>query len=136
MITPIFLGIVKNGKLYVKSQWTFDRYLETLEGNVEVIVRKKRLKRSDRQNRYYWGVIIPLYQEMIGEIDKDIVHNFLRTQFLESWIKIKDKEYPIVKSTTQLNTKEFEDYCEKCRQLAPQLFEGAYIPLPNEVEYG
>ena len=62
------------------------------------------------------------------------MHEILKQQFLITETKIiKDKEYKITKSTTALNTSEFEDYLSKIRSWA-SVDLGIFIPEPNDVE--
>lgn len=61
-ITPQFLGKVEDGKLTINNRGRFDRWLQTLKGEVRIIVEKVRSKRSDRQNRalHLWFELIAL----------------------------------------------------------------------------
>jgi hypothetical protein len=97
-------------------------------GNSYVIeIHRAASKRSLNQNRYYWGVIIDLFAQNTG-YTKDESHQELATLFLS--YESHGKKW--VRSTTSLDTKEFEDYTEKCRTWMNDML-GIHVPLPNEV---
>ena len=70
------------------------------------------------QNKYYWKCIV---QELAKELGYtvDEMHDALKIKFSSEWsqIEYKDKLIPLhsVKSTTVMNTAEFETYCESIR---------------------
>lgn len=128
-MNPIFLAQIKNGKIAFNNEGQFNDYLLSLEGKeVEVVVRKWKKERSNNQNRYYWGVVIKLLSEYLGYTDEEM-HDALKMLFL----KDESRKVPTLRSTTELNTVEFEKYLENIRMWAAQMF-GFYIPTPNEVE--
>lgn len=103
------LGYIKPGNSYIiEIQWA-------------------KSKRSLNQNSYYWGVIIDLFAQNTG-YSKDESHQELTSMFL----KYEAHGKPFVRSTTSLDTKEFEDYAEKCRVWMNDML-GIHVPLPNEV---
>ena len=82
MQIPIHKGIVENGKLTLAEPQTFIGYLHTLKGDVEIIVRPRRKKRSLNQNQYYWGVILKLIADSTGHTPEE-VHHFMKSEFLK-----------------------------------------------------
>ena len=107
----------------------------TLEGRVQLTVKKERKSRSDNQNRYYWGVVIPIVAEAQGynqhsEEDKEEVHEGLKIKFLS---KKGPKGMVTVRSTTALSTVDFMNYIDMIIQWAAE--SGTKIPLPNEVDF-
>lgn len=130
MITPIIKGKVLKGKFIPNDITAFKLSFCKHEGKeVEVTVKRKTTKRSNNQNRYYWGVVIHLLSDVSG-YTPDQMHDALRYELLRDKTKV---ELPIIKSTTELSTIEMEAYLEDCRGLGAQHY-GIYIPLPNEVE--
>ena len=127
-------GKVEKGKLTLASPEKFKEDFRQYEGEtVYVSVRPFKPTRSSNQNRYYWAVIIKTLSEEIGYSSEEM-HEILKQQFLITETKIiKDKEYKITKSTTALNTSEFEDYLSKIRSWA-SVDLGIFIPEPNDVE--
>jgi len=102
-------GYIKPGKSYT----------------IEILPSKQ--KRSLNQNAYYWGVIIDLFAQNTG-YTKEEAHQELAGMFL--FYDAHGKRF--VRSTTTLNTLEFEQYTEKCRNWIEENL-GFHVPLPNEV---
>lgn len=93
-------------------------HLKSLGDNYIVEVKQNKNTRSMNQNKYYWKCIV---QELAKELGYtvDEMHDALKIKFSSEWsqIEYKDKLIPLhsVKSTTVMNTKEFETYCEQIR---------------------
>lgn len=140
-MNPAFRGIItENNGVYgikVDRKDALEAWLKTLypksKNGIEIVVKKWLNTRSQSQNRYYWGVIIKMIGDEQGEIDQNKIHALLKSLFLKGGVEVNGKRYEIIKDTHDLDTIEFEDYCEKCRQWASQEL-NLYIPLPNEVE--
>lgn len=105
---------------------------------VEIQIKEVKRKRSNPQNRYYWGVVIPYFQRLLiqewGEtFSSESIHEFLKAKFnSQEYVNEKTGEViSISRSTTDNNTKEMEEYLEKCRLFAMDFFD-TMIPLPNE----
>jgi hypothetical protein len=111
-------------------------FLKTLKNNYLVEVKKKRNTRSNNQNSYYWKCIVQELADSLGYFPNEM-HDILRAKFLSEWemIQIKDKKIGInkVKSTTDLNTKEFEIYAEQIRVWSITEL-GIRLLIPNEYE--
>jgi hypothetical protein len=113
-------------------------HVKTLkDGYYEIKIKKSRAIRSHNQNRYYWGIII---EELViffdGAVTKDQIHDILGYKFLTTRY-----EHPLtgdliekITSTTKLNTKQMEEYLERCRKYALEEYNHR-IPLPNETIY-
>ena len=126
---PVFNGSVTKGNLSVESRYY--KYLLSMEGAVEVIIRKPKKNRSKFQNNYYFGVVVDLISEETGHEPEEI-HEILKNMFLTQHTDILGIGVDYVKSTIMLSTVEMEDYLSKCRQFG-SLTLGIFIPLPNEV---
>jgi len=105
-------------------------YLRTFAGRpVSIKVKQHRANRSDRANRYYFGVVVPMLAEFCG-YDKDEMHETLAMKFL----RIEDCPLtgaPRRKRTPKCDTQEFADYVDACIRLAAE--HGVVIPEPGEV---
>lgn len=124
-----FTGKVKGMMLELDDERGYRRHLASLEGKkIQVIVRKYKTTRSNDQNRYYWGVIIKILGEEFGYMPEE-THEALKWKFLR-----KDGKLETVRSTTSLNTTEFEIFLERVRIWALTDFQ-VKIPLPNKVEF-
>lgn len=94
--------------------------------------------RSNEQNRYYFGVIVDLLSKHTG-FTREEMHEVLKHKFLRRtmWIPKKDgvKEMSIIThSTTDLTTKQFEEYTSEVRMWASADL-GLFLPEPNESSY-
>ena len=90
---------------------------------------KKKLTRSQAQNKYYWGVVCKIIGDEIGYLP-DEIHQLMGKEFL----KYEHKGEWFVKSTTKLNTKEMEEYLENVRRFASMEL-SIFVPLPNETTF-
>lgn len=135
-IIPKFIGKQYNGKLYIDDTEGFRNWLKGLgPGDLEIVVRQHKLTRSDRQNRYMWGVVYEMISEHTG-MTPTAIHEYLKTEFLTEKHIMKMKgdyvvEVDVPRSSSVLKTNEFEDYLSKVRQWASQEL-GIYVPLPHE----
>lgn len=97
--------------------------LKHCSGKQRVEICRHRQRRSDRANRYYWGVVVPaarqaLYETQGEMFDPEESHEFLKALFLSK--PIVDKRTgellaTVVGSSAKLNTEQFSDYVEKVR---------------------
>lgn len=123
---PKFIVEVKEGRV----QWTeklTDLWMYNLknlgDGTYEMIIRKPRKPKSDKQRKYYWGCMMKLVADETGMNPLE-VHAYCKQAHLPF-----DKD-----STEELSTLEEEDYHERIRVDFLTNF-NIKIPLPNEVEY-
>jgi len=131
-LTPIFNGLVENGRLDIWEKENYLLWLLRLKGEVEVIVRKRKRRRSNNQNAYYWVAVVPIIADEMGISDEE-AHDFLKAKFNKKTIVVKEKEYEVIRSTTDLSTIEMEDFLEQVRRWAAEDL-NCIIPLPNEVD--
>lgn len=131
MTTPIFKGQIDKGRIKTETPEKFAVYLAKLEGRrVEIVVRKQKSQRSIDQNSYYWGVVVEILRDRFG-YEAEEMHEALKFKFLRTH---EGEALETVKSTTKLNTAEFEDFLERIRRWAAQEY-NCFIPLPNEVDF-
>lgn len=133
-VTPIFLAEVKESRLILQKPDIFRSYLSHFKkGIVEVIVRTISKDRSDRQNRYYWGAVLPIISSDTG-FTKEELHQIFRNKFLRYGKTYKGRNYNFSRSTTDLTTIEFEEYLDKIRIFSAAEL-GIVVPLPNEISF-
>jgi len=117
------------------------RVLHGLVGKELLIdIRPMQYKRSSAQNRYYWGVVIVCvrawHKETQGEtITKDQAHAYILTRVQEVEPKFKtvfgeEVMYFDYKTTSQMNTKEFNEFKEKVQTFFYDV--GCNIPDPTK----
>jgi hypothetical protein len=134
----VIITEVRDGKL-TRNRKLITEVLQSFEGKtLQLTIERFRNKRSNAQNKYYWGLIIPIWRELIknewGEVwSKEDTHEFLKMNFgFEEVVDINTGEVlRKPQSTTVKTTTEMEEYHEVCRQKAHEMF-GTVIPLPNE----
>lgn len=134
--TPKFKISVVNG---VVEFFNIDIVKDYLRKNPDVCYvsfSKKVNSRSNQQNAYYWGCVVPIIADELGytneEMHKELSIKFLSEIYIAT-LPDGNKEITIIKSTSKLNTKEFEDYMTNVRQWA-SIHLNVYVPNPNEVE--
>ena len=128
--SPIHYGHVQSGKVVFDHPEKYLVHLAGLEGKrVEVSIKKYRKDRSLSQNNFYWAVVVEILGQHFG-YEPDECHEALKFQFLKVH---GDGPLPTVRSTTTLNTEEFNDYVERIRRWAITEY-GVYIPDPREGE--
>lgn len=102
-------------------------YVKGHEDWFVIEILKSKNKRSLNQNKYYWGVVVKILANHTG-YTSDETHQELARMFLG----YDNNGKRFVKSTTKLNTFDFEQYMDKCRKWASEEM-NVHIPLPNEV---
>jgi hypothetical protein len=95
--------------------------IDRLDPHVEwqVIIRKKKSKRSLDQNRRYWK-LLTLFGKQLG-YTADEMHDLCRFKFLRSRIEIEGEPLPLMQSSTKLTTAEMADYQDNIERWANQL---------------
>lgn len=69
--------------------------------------------RSTQQNRYYFGICLPLVAEETGDTVEDLHELFRRTLLTPKFITARGKTIKIPTSTTELKKDEFGEYLRK-----------------------
>jgi hypothetical protein len=128
-------GRIEGGKLDIRNRADLARALRSMKDG-EVLIRIERLRatRSQRQNAWYWGVIVQLLAEHTG-YTPDEMHEVLKAKFIPKRFAVADgngeirDELVIGGSSAALNTVEFGEYCEAIQQWAASEL-GIVIPDP------
>ena len=117
---PIFHGKAENGKLFVHNKERYQQYIQSLSGEIEIKIGRKKKHRSLNQNDYFHGVICKLIGDELGYTLQEIkgILKFLHL--------------PPRTGTSDLSTVEMEDFHAKCRMWAASEH-GIIIPSPNEI---
>lgn len=126
----IFAEVDKDGRLIdVTGAWAIA--LAALRGKRVILQAPTvwRANRSDRQNRYYFGVVVKILGDELG-YTKDEMNAALCVEHLST---LDEKTGLMrIRSTKDLNTAEFEDFTRRVREWASALPARIFIPLPNE----
>lgn len=135
-----YIGSVVDGQLKIVHRAQFDADLSGFEGSrVIITLRKYRKTRSNKQNAYYHGCVIPYVIDGIAAmgtsrslLSAENVHEMLKGKFLGEDIANEDGEFiRINRSTTDLTTTEFMEYLADIQQWSAEFLK-IYIPSPNE----
>lgn len=139
-----FIGPVnEKGMLPRATALAIQALLGDLRGKtVKVVIAPFHAKRSQSQNGYYWAVVVPAWRQIFrdaGEImTDDEVHAFLVQhvgKLTKTIVHPNGSIKVIIRSTGDLDTKEFTEFLEICRLIAGEY--GHDIPPPTkEIENG
>lgn len=130
---------VISGNLIFDRVADFYRSLSAFDGqDVEVEIRKRQKKRSNNQNSFYWGVILPLLRSSLIDAgfwmaNEEQVHDLLKYKFLKTTV-INENTGEIMEvlgTTTDMSTYDFEMYLTQIRVWAAEYL-NTTLPLPNE----
>ena len=132
----IFLCQVKNNKVVLDHPSKFTEFAKSLNGKYcELILRKRKSKRSLDANNYYWGVVIQRLAEYLGyntAEQKEQLHHALKEKFAS----VKDDNgLVMMESTAKMSTERFQKYLADIRQWTAE-FLNYRLPEPNEIEEG
>lgn len=74
--------------------------------------------RSNNQSRYYWGQVVDPIASETGHSPAEI-HEILKQMFIpKETIKLSGVEYIVPRSSTELSTREFEEFLAQIRAWA------------------
>ena len=137
---PIFEGNVVDKKLKMldREKKAMARWCATFPNGtkLDITARKHKSKRTNDQNAYYWGVVVPILCDYFGHDNQEDMHEDLKRLFNPVQSKIDASRF-IGGTTTKLSTVEFfcgeESYVERICRWASMEY-GIYIPPPKKVE--
>ena len=137
---PRFFGVIKKGKLDIvdHEKEAIRRWCRTFKDGtrVDIVIRKHSSKRTNQQNRYYWGTVIPILSNYFGHDNPEDMHQDLKQKFNPTESKIEPGKI-IGGTTTKMSTIEFmvsdDSYVERICRWASMDY-GIYIPPPKKVD--
>lgn len=100
-------------KLVIRSKVYYQNQLNQFKDDEEVTlyISDKRPTRSEQQNRYYFGVYLPLIARETGEQDIERLHELFKGKFLtKEIVEVLGEKVRIKGSTTKLSKGEFCEY--------------------------
>jgi hypothetical protein len=129
---------VDKGRLK-RNRKRIEEAVKSFEGKeIKLTIERNFKKRSNNQNAYYWGVVVPLFrdglQDSYGEkFSLENAHEEIKRRFnLREVVNIHTGEIThVAKSTTENSTIEMEEYMSEVRAFMLEYF-GITCPLPNE----
>jgi len=115
--TNSFAAVIRKGlkgkAMIVKSpRWYHHQLQKYKEGEeVTLMIHNRKPKRTEQQNRYYWGIYLPEIAKETGESDLDKLHELFKGKFLTKGIfEVLGQKVRMKGSTTGLGVVEFCQY--------------------------
>jgi hypothetical protein len=144
---PKLYATSRNGKAVFDSPQQYQIWMEKFKDGteLEVVIKRKYKKRSSGQfgegadiNGYYWGVIVAMVADQIGEADRQAVHDWIQMSIGN--VKRMPGGREVAGSTAEMSGGEFAEMCAKARTWAGTAFDifgegGLYLPSPHEGEW-
>lgn len=134
----IYGKVIESGKFVANNEKAFiEAFQKHIGKEIEITIKAYRDTRSVQQNRYYWGVCLKLISESTG-YTTDELHHIFKHKYLIDKERARElvdsliENYLPPRSTTDLDTVEFNNYLEKIKNFA-SLELGVYIPEPDEI---
>lgn len=100
-------------KLKITSTEFYQNQLNKFKPGTKVTleIHTSKPKRTDQQNRYYWGVYLPIIAEETGNNNLIALHELFKSLFLTTKIiEVLGRKVRIKKSTTELGVGDFCQY--------------------------
>jgi hypothetical protein len=129
---PVFLGLVQDGRLHLDFKAQYDAYIKRFEGDeVEVEVRKRRTKRSLRQNAAMW-VLLGAWARAEGHNVNDLKDDVMGEAFgwSETPSPITGRVVPKRARTSELDVSDFCHLIETILETAAGC--GVVLQAPDE----
>ena len=128
-------GVIdEKGQLLPVALIAFRQAMRRFPAGAKVTIRVEieRQRRSNSQNRFWHGVVIPLFAEHCGYDFEDMKDTLALKLLPRELVDVETGEVRIVPGhTSKLNTKEFNELIERAQRLGAEM--GIDIPDPREV---
>ena len=107
-------------------------FRETNAEEAVITIKENRNTRTGLQNNLYWGVIVKQVR-LETRNSENAIHDHLREELLEvKYEEVAGKPQKVLKSTTELNTKEMGTYIGDCIDYVQgELIPGFRLELPD-----
>lgn len=124
-------GQIKDGKLVLDNVRWFRTCLSKYDNTdkLRIIIEKEHGTRTQKQNRYYWGVVLEVIGQYMGEHPEDL-HEIFKAKFLKRKKLWRGVEQTVLVSTSRLNSDEFGEYIDRCIQEGAEM--GVIVPQADK----
>ena len=116
----------------ISSKLLFVDAMSTFTGIYNIKLERPKKSRSNNENKYFHGVVLPMIAMEIGDLEIEVKEE-LKAMFLGY---TETNKFGVVVSkvrpTSSLTAAEMEKFLDDCRHWAYH-FLNLIIPLPNEV---
>jgi hypothetical protein len=134
----IIISAVSNGTLNRNKNLIKDA-IASFEGkNIEITIEKAKKKRSNPQNSYFHGVVLPIVYQCLKDAGHTLslldVKEMLKLKFLKVSVMINEDTGEVlerIKNTSELTTSDFMDFIAEIQIFVSEYFD-VQIPDPNE----
>jgi hypothetical protein len=131
-------GYMRDNKVHLNNELYSKKQIADLKGNIKIVFSEIR-KRSNQQNAYLHGILIPefrraLYQAGWDEISDDVrAKNLMKLMFLKSTIPNSQTGEAIefIRDTSDLTKEEMGDLYDRVIRFCAEKL-SYIIPYPNE----
>lgn len=135
----VYQARVEDGKLVFprRSQFARDLFLYFEGMDIDILVRKRKRRRTVPMNNYYWGVLVPCVAIGMNDVGYKVtaaqVHELLLGLFAkEQLINYETGEVKEIRgSTATMTITQMQDYWAAIREWAREYL-NITIPLPGE----
>lgn len=132
------VDVNKEGRISDMARKTIADLIAKVPGRkIKITIALYKKSRSNNQNAFYWGCVVPLIKNMFTEAGNNVtdvqVHLFLKMHVggLTKKVVLPDGEViSVVDTSTKLTTTEWEIYITKIRAWSSEF--DLIIPFPNE----
>lgn len=127
-------AVIRDGRMELDDRAGFERAIcRFADGTAVVSVKVLREKRSNAQNRFWHGVVIPVFAEALG-YELNEMKDALALELLPKTIvdMTTGEERTVPGHTSDLNTKEFKDLIERAQRFGAEMPSPIYVPDPGE----
>lgn len=123
----------ENGVQFTSHTYARQQLAKFFDKDVFVTIDTKSPKRSESQNNYYWGVVLPLISESTGHSINEMHEIMKRLHLPPKIVRYRGREIKMPNSTATLTKSDFVEYVERIKVEAADL--GVNIPSPEEAGY-
>ena len=136
------LGTIEGEVLHLDKAWETINELREFDGmRVEISIKEYKNTRRDRQNHYYWAVVVPCGVQafldngikLIGTKKKarNQFHDAMRIKFLMEDVEFGEEIFRLPTSTTDLSIQEFSDFMFLIIEMLREFY-NTIVPPPRE----
>ena len=144
MIRKVEIKCSVEGGQVRKNRPLLDAALKQHEGHdVSITIERWRKKRSNEQNAYWWGVVVPIFQNAFREAgmvrSKEQTHQLITDIIIQKYgdsvilneTVIDGEVFREKRGTSELSTSEFMELIAEAQMFATEVF-NVQIPDPGQ----
>jgi hypothetical protein len=138
-MTPVYKGIVTNGKLLVNDPQGFNAYVSSLEGKeITVTIKRFRKKRTSgqidelsNQNGYLWAIVYPISADYLGYSVPEAHELFTQLYAPYVYKEIGGDKVAVKIRTSEMDIHQFAQYVDSIINKMAEF--SVYIPPSDKI---